>query len=87
MLEVFKIVADIFSKQRQLSRQMSESFAELSPYDGKAKAKASDTISPKTLQSIGYSGEDKKDALDVSDSEEELACESVTYVWDWSFWD
>ena len=45
---------------------MSESFAELSPYDSKAKAKASDTISPKTLQSIGYSGEDKKDALDVS---------------------
>jgi hypothetical protein len=44
---------------------MSESFAELSPYDSKAQAKASDTISTKTLQSIGYSGEDKKDALDV----------------------
>ena len=44
---------------------MSESFADLSPYDSKAQAKASDTISPKTLQSIGYSGEDKKDALDV----------------------
>ena len=44
---------------------MSESFAELSPYDAKAKSKASDTITTKTLQSIGYSGDEKRDGLEV----------------------
>jgi len=43
---------------------MSESFAELSPYDSKSKSKASDTISTKTLESIGYSGDEKRDGLD-----------------------
>ncbi len=51
-------------QQRQLSRQMSESFANMSPYDATPKSKPSDTISAKTLQSIGYTEEDR-DGLEV----------------------
>ena len=53
---------------------MSDSFAELSPYTAKSISKASDTVSAKQLESIGYTGEKKGDSMDVS-------CGSVERVW------